>query len=119
MQIKPSYFSLQVCLVSGSYIVEVNVHNYQNPSGRCDGCQAGNDPGPGCCDEDFVRPLNQACPSSGPDVICDTFIAYCSVPHGDPTCDPITEGSYRHFSDLTLTVLTLMLKEAYLEQNSL
>ena len=73
--------------------MEVNVHNYINPSGRCDGCQAGNDPG--CCDEDFVRPANQGCPSTGSGAaVCDPFIAYCSVPLGDPPCDPNTEGMF-------------------------
>ena len=76
--------------------MEVNVHNYVNPVGRCDGCQAGNNPG--CCDEDFVRPASQGCPSTGPAAaVCDPFIAYCSVPLGDPTCDPNTEGSTSAF----------------------
>ena len=97
--------------------MEVNVHNYVNPVGRCDGCQASNDPGPGCCDEDGVRPANQGCPSSS---VCDSFIAYCSVPLGDPICDPNSnEGSFTHISDVTLIALTLMLRETCWEQNSL
>ena len=85
----------QACLASGSYIVEVNVHNYVNPTGRCDGCQAGNDPG--CCDENDVRPASDGCPTTAPmAAVCDPFIAYCSVPLGDPTCDPRarTDGNF-------------------------
>ena len=83
----------QACLASGSYIVEMNVHNYQNPSGRCDGCQTGNDPG--CCDEDFIRPANQGCPSTGSGAaVCDPFTTHCSVPLGNPPCDPNTEGIF-------------------------
>ena len=91
--------SPQVCLASGSYIVEVNVHNYQNPSGRCAECQwpwPGRSPG--CCDEDFIRPASQGCPGTGPmAAVCDPFITYCSVPLGDPTCNPNTEGSMSAF----------------------
>ena len=89
--------------------MEVNVHNYVNPVGRCDGCQAGNNPG--CCDEDFVRPASQGCPSTGPAAaVCDPFIAYCSVPLGDPTCDPNTEGSTSAFfrSDTNSRAVTTM-----------
>ena len=75
--------------------MEVNVHNYQNPSGRCDGCQEGNIPG--CCDEDFVRSVNDGCLIAGPmAAVCDPFVAYCSVPLGAPTCDPgaSTDGDF-------------------------
>ena len=64
----------------GSYIVEVTVHSYQNPAGRrveCPGCQ------PclaGCCDENFVRPANQLCPSTD---TCDTGLSYCVGPIGE------------------------------------
>ena len=64
------------------------------PSGK----NVGNDPG--CCDEDFVRPASDGCPGTGPmAAVCDSFIAFCSVPLGDPTCDPITctEGSLSAF----------------------
>ena len=93
-QLARDHFSLQVCLASGSYIVEVNVHNYQNPSGRCEDCQEGNDPGPGCCDEEGVRPLTESCP-----VVCDTLIAYCSLPLGNVniTCDPGADGNSSRF----------------------
>ena len=63
--------------------MEVNVHSYQNPSGRCAECQDGAEPG--CCDETVVRPANETCPSTS---ACDTLIAYCDVPLGDPPCMP-------------------------------
>ena len=59
--------------MSGSYRVEVTVSTYRNPSGRCDECQPGLDPG--CCDETSIRPADQQCPSS-------------------PTCDPIFNHRY-------------------------
>ena len=61
--------------VSGSYIVEVNVHSYHNPSGRCAECQDG--PEPGCCDETFVRPLDQACPNTS---LCDPIMLALYAP---------------------------------------
>ena len=65
--------------------MEVNIHNYANPTGRCDECQEGRDPG--CCDEDDIRPPNIGCPSTS---VCDPFIAFCAVPLGDPACEPMT-----------------------------
>ena len=61
-------------------------------SGRCDGCQTGNDPG--CCDEDFVRPANQGCSTGPVAAVCDPFTTHCSVPLGNPPCDPNTEGIF-------------------------
>ena len=62
--------------------MEVTVHSYLNdPAGRCAECQPG--PEAGCCDEDFVRPANETCPSTA---ICDPIIAYCDrLPGG--TCE--------------------------------
>ena len=80
---------VQAGIATGSYIVEVNVHNYQNPTGRCDECQPG--PVPGCCDETVVRPAIEACPSSS---ACDTFMSYCDVPLGDPACEPEMNTDY-------------------------
>ena len=79
---------LQVCLAGGSYVVDVNVHSYWNPSGRCDECQEG--PEPGCCDETEVRPADDPCPITA---VCDTIIFYCAVPLGDHICAP-TSGLY-------------------------
>lgn len=58
--------------------MEVTVHSYHNPTGRCGECQPG--PEPGCCDETQVRPAGEACPSTS---VCDTLIGYCTTPVGD------------------------------------
>ena len=54
-------------------MVEVRVHSYSNPSGRCDGCRVDGIPVPGCCDERFIRTTSR-CPQTN---TCDTGIAYC------------------------------------------
>ena len=73
---------VQIGCCYGAYVVEVTLHSYSNPSGRCDQCQDGSEPG--CCDEPFVRPAGQACPSNS---TCDSFIRHC-VEHVEGTmCD--------------------------------
>lgn len=69
--------------MTGQTQVEVTVHSYLNPTGRCDECRIANNSNPGCCDEDIVRPLNETCPA---DSICDPVIAYCSRPLGSTNC---------------------------------
>lgn len=65
--------------------MEITLHSYSNPTGRCDECQEG--PEPGCCDETFIRPAGQACPSTS---ACDTAIQHC-VQHAEGTmCDSFT-----------------------------
>ena len=63
--------------------MEVTVHSYRNPTGRCDGCQDG--PDPGCCDETDVRPANEACPVDSL-IGCDTLLGACIRPIGSD-CD--------------------------------
>ena len=72
--------------MSGSYIAEVRTHAYDNPSGRCDGCQPGLDPG--CCDETTVRPADEQCPDSPP--TCDPLFRfrYCDVDTAN-ACDEV------------------------------
>ena len=54
-------------------MVEVRVHSYRNPSGRCDRCRVDGNPVPGCCDEPgVIRPTTSRCPQT-----CDTGFAYC------------------------------------------
>ena len=62
-------YIVQIGCCYGAYVVEVTLHSYSNPSGRCDQCQDGSEPG--CCDEPFIRPAGQACPSNS---TCDPFI---------------------------------------------
>ena len=53
--------------------MEVSVHSYLNdPPGRCAECQPG--PEAGCCDENFVRPANEMCPSTAK---CDPTVILC------------------------------------------
>ena len=66
-------------------MVEVTLHSYSNPTGRCDECQDG--PEPGCCDEFFVRPAGQACPMSS---ACDTIIQHCVREDTGLMCDSFT-----------------------------
>lgn len=59
--------------MTGSYELEFRAHSYRNPSGRCDECRTSANPDlPRCCDEDFSRPLDQACLQS-----CDTSVDIC------------------------------------------
>ena len=60
----------------GEYEVEVRVHSYLNPTGRCDECREDNNPDPGCCDESTIRPIDETCPV----VRCDTTMIICSRP---------------------------------------
>ena len=54
-------------------MVEVRVHSYRNPSGRCDECREDGNPDPGCCDEPgVIRPTTSRCPQT-----CDTAFTYC------------------------------------------
>ena len=59
----------------GPYEVEVRVHSYRNPTGRCDGCREENNTDPGCCDELTIRPMDETCPKS-----CDTTLVICTTP---------------------------------------
>ncbi len=62
--------------MTGSYEVVITAHSYDNPTGRCVQCQGqrfGSTPGPGCCDENFVRQSSESCPS----VRCDTGMRAC------------------------------------------
>ena len=68
---------VQLSDVSGSYVMEVSIHSYRNPTGRCDGCQPG--PDPGCCDETSVRPEGDECPENS---TCDPILGYCARPIG-------------------------------------
>ena len=59
-------------------MVEVRVHSYRNPSGRCDECRVDGNLDPGCCDEPgVIRPIAMECPQ-----MCDTGIVYCIRPSG-------------------------------------
>ena len=58
--------------MKGSYLAEVRVHSYRNPSGRCDGCRVAGATIPGCCDEIPIRPITETCPA-----LCDTSLDYC------------------------------------------
>ena len=55
--------------MGGSYRVEVSIHTYNNPSGRCDECQPG--PDPGCCDETSIRLADTPCPLATPSLRID------------------------------------------------
>ena len=68
----------QLSDVSGSYVMEVSINSYRNPTGRCDECQPG--PDPGCCDETSIRPEGDECPENS---TCDPFLAYCTSPIGN------------------------------------
>ena len=60
----------------GAFEVEVTVHSYLNPTGRCDECREDNNPDiPGCCDESTITPLNETCP-----VACDPTTIVCIRP---------------------------------------
>ena len=62
-------------------MVEVRVHSYRNPSGRCDECRVDGNPDPGCCDEPgVIRPIAMECPQS---MTCDTAFGYCIRPSGE------------------------------------
>lgn len=64
---------MQVGLVSGSYVVEVRVHSYSNPSGRYDK-NVGNSAYMACCDETSLTPPGEACPIDQ----CDTTMVICT-----------------------------------------
>jgi hypothetical protein len=57
------------------YEVEVTIHTYQNPTGRCDECRRPGFSNPGCCDEAFIRPPNLPCETTTD--TCDTTVDYC------------------------------------------
>ena len=61
--------------------MEITLHSYSNPTGRCDECQPGTQPG--CCDETFVRPAGQLCPSTP---TCDTAIEHCAITNDEIKC---------------------------------
>ena len=63
----------------GEYEVEVRVHSYHNPTGRCDECQEdSNSDQPGCCDEAEERELNTCLMQE----TCDTSAGLCIRPLG-------------------------------------
>ena len=55
--------------------LEVTVHSYLNPTGRCDECREDNNPDPGCCDESTIRPRDETCP-----IQCDPAMTICFRP---------------------------------------
>ena len=74
--------------MSGSYVVDITLHSYMNPSGRCALCQDQDSSGTslaGCCDEDFVRPSSQACPSTS---ACDPILTWCNTSYIGGLCGP-------------------------------
>ena len=68
-------------------MVEVRVHSYRNPSGRCDRCRVDGNPDLGCCDEPgVIRPIAMECPQIE---TCDTGIIYCIRSSGQTQeCQP-------------------------------
>ena len=68
--------------------MEVTLHSYRNPTGRCDKCQVGTQPG--CCDETLVRSASEQCPLTS---ACDTAFTYCVERNRVTTC-PVFSGSY-------------------------
>ena len=83
-----SLLILQAHSGSGSYIVDVTLHTYRNPSGRCQQCQSG--PDVGCCDETFVRPLFQSCNASA----CDPIILYCNTEYIGGDCGSLSASTF-------------------------
>ena len=61
--------------VTADYEVEVTIHSYQNPTGRCDGCRQSGFSNPGCCDESIIRSPSQSCEITVN--TCDTAVDYC------------------------------------------
>ena len=61
--------------MTADYIVNVTVHSYSNPTGRCVACGGATTALPGCCDVLFSVPLNQRCPIDFN--TCDTALHYC------------------------------------------
>ena len=58
--------------------MEITIHSYSNPKGRrCGSSTNSTSQTPGCCDENFIRPRDQICPTSN---TCDTRVAYCFLP---------------------------------------
>ena len=75
----------------GEYEVEVRVHSYHNPTGRCDECQEdhSNSDRPGCCDEE--RDINTCSLQE----TCDTSVGLCIRPLGSTgtNCAGIVNGT--------------------------
>lgn len=74
----------QVSNVGGNYEVEVTVHSYLNPTGRCAGCGTDSNQDPGCCDElpiDRLFQLDLSCPVL--EDTCDPTVDYCVRPLGE------------------------------------
>lgn len=70
--------------VEGRYFLEVSVHGYSNPTGRCRGCRVRGVIERGCCDN-F---LTTVCSGS---LSCDSFFTYC-IGNGDRGCaDPLQQ----------------------------
>ena len=70
--------------VEGRYFLEVSVHGYSNPTGRCRGCSLNGESERGCCD----RFLTTVCRG---DLLCDSFFTYC-IGNGDRGClDPLQQ----------------------------
>ena len=72
-----------------NYEVEVRVHSYLNPTGRCAGCRTDNNTGPGCCDELLIRSSDESC--SLEEDTCDPTVDYCIRPLGE-TGEDCPEG---------------------------
>ena len=66
---------IQVDDVIGAYEVDVRVHSYHNPTGRCNECRVDrNSDRPGCCDEERDLDVCSARET------CDTFANLCIRP---------------------------------------
>lgn len=67
-------------LVMGSYVVELRVHSYHNPSGRCDQCGEASRTNPWCCDETSPTSPDRLCPNDS----CDTLMVISESVGGGP-----------------------------------
>ena len=81
-------------------MVEVTVHSFSNPTGRCDGCQSGSTPG--CCDESSIRPSFELCPSTS---ACDPFVQYCFTRFVGGPCGPLSTSMFYMMDSNTLNNL--------------
>ena len=71
--------------MAADYEVEVTIHSFDNPTGRCSGCRERGNPHPGCCDESFIRHISQACPMSTD--TCDPSVDYCIKAFGSTSAE--------------------------------
>lgn len=70
--------SIQVCvIIEGSYLLQVELFGYSNPTGRCMECQIIGLNLIGCCDQQLTNLL----PCLGV-LRCDSYFSYCLRPIG-------------------------------------